>query len=165
MTTEELIAAGLPGEPEVQEPGTARPAEDETSPAAGRSGNCEDREIRSEEEDFKEIDADLKDLVTAKRSKSLPAALVFGESKVTANLIREYEAAGFFPTGTRRAPLDKQTPTPEDGEVVVFHDFFTCRLRFPCDPILPAILGTFSVKIHQLSPNSFLEISKFIWIM
>jgi hypothetical protein len=44
-------------------------------------------------------------------------------------------------------------------------DFFTCRLRFPCDPILPAILDTFSVKIHQLSPNSFLEVSKFIWIM
>jgi hypothetical protein len=47
----------------------------------------------------------------------------------------------------------------------VFRDFFTCGLRFPCDPILPAILDAFSVKIHQLSPNSFLEISKFIWIM
>jgi hypothetical protein len=27
------------------------------------------------------------------------------------------------------------------------------------------ILDAFSVKIHQLSPNSFLEVSKFIWIM
>jgi hypothetical protein len=80
-------------------------------------------------------------------------------------MIREYEAAGFFPSGTGRAPLDKQTPTPEDGEVVVFRDFFICGLRFPCDPILPAILDAFSVKIHQLSPTSFLEISKFIWIM
>jgi hypothetical protein len=38
-------------------------------------------------------------------------------------------------------------------------------LRFPYDPILPVILDAFSVKIHQLSPNSFLEVSKFIWIM
>jgi hypothetical protein len=38
-------------------------------------------------------------------------------------------------------------------------------MRFPCDLILPAILDAFSVKIHQLSPTSFLEISKFIWIM
>jgi hypothetical protein len=80
-------------------------------------------------------------------------------------MIRDYEAAGFFPVGTGRAPLDEQTPTPEDGEVIVFRDFFTCGLRFPCDPILPAILDTFFVKIHQLSPNSFLEVSRFIWIM
>jgi hypothetical protein len=79
-------------------------------------------------------------------------------------MIREYEKAGFFPPGAGRAPLE-QIPTPEDGEVVVFRDFFICGLRFPCDPILPAILNAFSVKIHQLSPTSFLEISKFIWIM
>jgi hypothetical protein len=38
-------------------------------------------------------------------------------------------------------------------------------LRLPCDPVLPAILDKFSVKIHHLSPNSFLEVSKFLWIM
>jgi hypothetical protein len=92
----------------------------------------------------------------------LQLSFVFGESKVRANLMREYEVAGFFPAGTRRAPLDEQVPTPEADEVVVFRDFFTCVLRFPCDPIFPAILDAFSVKIHQLSPNSFLEVSKFI---
>jgi hypothetical protein len=80
-------------------------------------------------------------------------------------MIRDYEATGFFPVGTGRAPLDEKTPILEDGEVVVFCDFFTCGLRFPYDPILPAILDTVSVKIHQLSPNSFFEVSKFIWIM
>jgi hypothetical protein len=48
---------------------------------------------------------------------------------------------------------------------VVFRDFFICGLRFPCDPVLPAILDAFSVKIHQLTPTSFLEVSKFIWIL
>jgi hypothetical protein len=80
-------------------------------------------------------------------------------------MIREYKRAGFFPPGAGRAPLDEQIPTPRDGEVVVFRYFFICGLRFPCNPILPAILDAFSVKIHQLSPTSFLEISKFIWIM
>jgi hypothetical protein len=80
-------------------------------------------------------------------------------------MIREYERAGFFPPGAGRASLDEQIPTPSDEEFVVFRDFFIYGLRFPCDPILPAILEAFSVKIHQLSPTSFLEVSKFIWIM
>jgi hypothetical protein len=80
-------------------------------------------------------------------------------------MIQEYEAASFFSSGTGRAPPDEQISAPEDGEVVVFRDFFTCGLRFPCDPILLTILNAFSVKIHQLSPTSFLEVSKFIWIM
>jgi hypothetical protein len=63
-------------------------------------------------------------------------------------MIKEYETAGFFPAGTGCAPLDERTPTPEDGEVIVFRDFFTCGLRFPCDPVLPTILDAFSVKIH-----------------
>jgi hypothetical protein len=74
-------------------------------------------------------------------------------------MITDYEAAGFL-VGTGRAPLDEQTPTPEADEVVVFRDFFTCGLRFPCNLVLPAILDAFSVKIHQLSPTSFLEVSK-----
>jgi hypothetical protein len=90
---------------------------------------------------------------------------VFGESKVTLDLIKEYEATGFFPVGDARAPSDDQVPTAEANEVVVFRDFFTCGLRFPCNPILPSILERFFVKIHQLSPNSFLELSKFFWIM
>jgi hypothetical protein len=166
MTTEELAAAGIPpAEQEIQEPKIAQLPEDNTSPATSGSGNREDREIRSEGEDTGDVDADLKDLVTTKRSKALPASFVFRESKVTADLIREYEAAGFFPAGSGRAPLDEEIPTPEADEIVVFRDFFTCGCRFPCDPLLPAILDKFSVKIHQLSPNSFLEVSRFLWIM
>jgi hypothetical protein len=161
-----LAAAGIPpAEQEIQKPEIAQLPEVNTSPAATGSENREDGEIRSKGEDIKDVDADLKDLVAAKRSKALPASFVFGESKVTTNLIRKYEVAGFFHAGSGRAPLDEQVPTPEANEFVVFRDFFTCGLRFPCDPLLPAILDKFSVKIHQLSPNSFLEVSKFFWIM
>jgi hypothetical protein len=153
MTTEELIAAGLPVEPIVEGPENAPPAEDGDSPSVSRSHK--DGEVRTDDEDVRDVDASIGDLVKAKALGPLPPSLVFGESKVTANMIREYEAVGFFPSGTRRAPLDEQIPAPEDGEIVVVRDFFICGLRFPCDPILPAILDGFSVKIHQLSPTSW----------
>jgi hypothetical protein len=159
-----LAVAGLPLESEVQNSETAQLPEGHSSPAASGSRTHEDGEIGSEDEEFGDIDADVKDLIVAKQRGPLPPSFVFGESKVTTNMIRDYEAAGFS-RGTRRAPLDEQTPNPEDGEVVVFRDIFTCGLRFPCDPNFLAILDAFSVKIHQLSPNSFLEVSKFIWIM
>jgi hypothetical protein len=164
MTTEELIPAGLPVDLIVEGPENAAPAEDVGSPSGSRSH--EDGEVRTDDdEDIRDVDAGIGDLVKAKAVGPLPPSLVFGESKVMANMIREYEAAGFFLSGTGRAPLDEQIPTPEDGEIVVFRDFFICGLRFPCDPILPAIHDAFLVKIHQISPTSFLEVSKFIWIM
>jgi hypothetical protein len=165
MTIEELAAAGLLAEPEVQDHEIAQPPKEHASPTASVSRIHEDGEIRSEEEEVGNVGADVKDLIAVKPSGPLPLSFVFGESKVTTNLIKYYEAARFFPAGTGRGPLDEQVPTPEAGEVVVFCNFFTCGLRFPCDPILPAILDAFSVKIHHLSPNSFLEVSKFVWIM
>jgi hypothetical protein len=143
MMTEELAAAGLPTEPEVQESGIAKLPKDDTSPTASGSGNRQDREVRSEGEDIEDVHVDLKDLITAKRSKALSATFVFGESKVTTDLIREYEAAGFFPAGSGRAPLDEEVPTPEGDKIAVFRDFFTCGLGFPGDPLLPAIWTNF----------------------
>jgi hypothetical protein len=112
MTTEKLAAAGLPAEPEVQDHEIAQPPEEHASPAASGSGIHEDGEVRSEEEDIRNVDADVKELIAVRQSGPLPPSLVFRESKVTTNLITEYEAAGFFPTGTGRAPLDEQVPTP-----------------------------------------------------
>jgi hypothetical protein len=143
MTTEELVAAGLPAEPIVEGPENAPPPEDGGSPTASGSRSHEDGEVRTDDEDVGDVDEVIGDLVRARAGGPLPPSPVFGESKVTTNMIREYEAVGFFPLGTGRAPLDEQTPAPEDGEVVVFRDFFTYGLRFPCDPILPAILDAF----------------------
>jgi hypothetical protein len=154
MTSEELAVAGIsPNREEIHD-----------------SGSREDGEVRSGdksggEEDLADVDVDPNELVTVKSAQSYPPAFVFGESKVTTDLIKEYETTGFFPVGEACAPSDEQVPTPEANEVVVFWYFFTCGLRFPCDPILLSILERFSVKIHQLAPNSFLEPSKFFWIM
>jgi hypothetical protein len=106
MTSEELAAAGISstGE-EIHESGNVQSREDNPVPdTAPVSENREDGEIGSEdtsgaEEDLVDVDAEPKELITAQSSKSYPPSFVFGESKVTANLIREYEAGGFFPTG------------------------------------------------------------------
>jgi hypothetical protein len=125
MTAEELAVAGLsPVELEIEDHEIAQPPEDHTSPAANEYGICEDGENRSEKEEIEDVDADVKNLIAVKRSGPLPPSFVFGDSKVTTNLIREYEAAGFFPTGTGRARLDEQVPTPKADEVVVFRNFF-----------------------------------------
>jgi hypothetical protein len=154
MTSEELAAAGLsPNRDEVHGSEDIHVRESDLGNASAHDSETrEEGEVRSEGEDLGDVEADPRDLVTAKRSKSMPASFVFGESKVTTNLIREYEAAGYFPAGDGRAPFDEQIPTP-------------AGLRFPCDPMLVAILEKFLVEIHQLSPNSFLELSKFFWIM
>jgi hypothetical protein len=68
MTTEELAAAGLPAEPEVQDHEAAQPPEDHTSPTASGSRIHEDGEIRSEEEEIGDVDADVKDLIVVKQS-------------------------------------------------------------------------------------------------
>jgi hypothetical protein len=153
MTNEELVAAGLPLDPVAEGAEHAAPAEDSGSPSGSRSR--EDGEVQSDGgEGIGDVDAGVDDLIKARTSGPLPPSLTFGESKVTSNTIREYEKAGFFSPGAGHAPLDEQIPTPKAG--------FICGLRFPCDPVLPAILDAFSVKIHQLSPTSFLEVSKFI---
>jgi hypothetical protein len=97
MTTEEFAAAGLPAESEVQNSETAQLPEGHSSPAASGSRTHEDGEIGSGDEDLGDIDADVKDFIAAKQSGSLPPSFVFGETKVTTNMI--YEAAGFFSPG------------------------------------------------------------------
>jgi hypothetical protein len=96
MTTEELAAAGLPAEPEVQNPETALLPEGHSSPATSGSRTHEDGEVRSEDEEVGDVDADVKDLIAVRLPGPLPPSFVFGESKVTTNMIRDYEAAGFF---------------------------------------------------------------------
>jgi hypothetical protein len=121
MMSEELAAAGLPPiEEDMQETEIGQLSEENL--AGDGSENREEGEIGSEGENIEDVDADMKDLVAAKRSKPLPPSFIFRES-------------GFFPTGSGRAPLDELVPTPEADEIVVFRDFFTCGLRFPCDPV------------------------------
>jgi hypothetical protein len=156
MTSEELVAAGIPPEAE----GTSAMATSSATEATKATKTHEEGQIVSGEgEDISNVDASVDELVSPK--DFYPPTLVFGKFLVTQESIKEFEAAGFFPSGDGRAPTDEEIPAPEPNEIVVFKDFFTAGLRFPCDNHLPSLLDRFSVKMHQLTPNSFIELSKF----
>jgi hypothetical protein len=104
MTTEELVAVGLSAEPVVQNPETTQLLEGHSSPLASRSRSHKDGKVRSDDEDVGDVDANVKDLIRARLSGPLPPSFIFGESKVTTNMIRDYEAAGFFLVGTGVLP-------------------------------------------------------------
>jgi len=99
-----------------------------------------------------------------KKEKPAPT-LRFGPSLMSAALIESYVERGYFPAGVCCPPQGEETPDPQDGECVVFHDFFVAGLHFPLDPKVPEILARFKVKIHQLTPNAFVMLSKFFWAM
>jgi hypothetical protein len=132
MTNEELIAAGLPLDPVAEGAEHAAPFEDSGSPSGSRSR--EDGEVQSDNgEDIGDVDAGVGDLIKARTSDPLPPSLAFGESKVTSNMIQEYEKAGFFSPCTGRTPLDEQIPTPRDREIV-FSGFLCLRAEVPLRP-------------------------------
>ena len=46
----------------------------------------------------------------------------------------------------------------------MFRDFFfTGGLRLPVDPVVPKLLAPFNAKLHYLTPNAIVQMSKFIW--
>ena len=85
------------------------------------AGSGEERDhISSKEEDLSNVDADPSELM--KRDKPKPT-LRFGPSLMFAALIESYVERGYFLARVCRLPQAEETPSPEDGECVVFRDF------------------------------------------
>ena len=62
-----------------------------------------------------------------------------------------------------RLPAEGQlVPTPEPNERVVFLPHFFRRLGFPLHPFVCGVMYYYGIDFHDLSPNSFLNISAFI---
>jgi hypothetical protein len=157
MTAEELAASSIPPIAERLPP----IAEESAAQVVVEFESCEEGEVdfgddSDDGEDLLNVEANLDELMPP---KSLSSNLIFGKSQVTPALIKEYEEASFFPSSNGRAPTAEEIP------IVVFRDFCTAGLQFPCDGMLPSILNRFSMKMHHLTPNSFLKLSKFFWIM
>lgn len=96
MISEELPAVGVLSASENVPPSTST----RVTEAAPESGGHEEGEIRSgresdANEDISNVEANLSELIAAKVTSYSPA-FVFGKSKVTTELIKEYEEAGFF---------------------------------------------------------------------
>ena len=89
--------------------------------------------------------------------------LLLGPSVVSANTLNFYISKVYFKEDDCRPPEGETTPQPRDGEVVVFRDYFTAGLRLLVDPVVPLLLAPFNAKLHHLTQNAMVQLSKFVW--
>lgn len=114
----------------------------------------------SDSTDLRDVEADASDLVEGKKLYEKTCRL--GPSLTGKSMIKHYEEKGFFPEGTTRVlGPDEFIPAPQDGEALVFKEYFNAGLRFPCDNCLPLILNFYNVKLHKLTPNAIIQLFKF----
>jgi hypothetical protein len=67
---------------------------------------------------------------------------------------------GYFAEGMGCEPGEDTVLEPQTDEVVVFEEFFTAGSRIPPH----SILSDFSqVQLHLLTPNTMVQLSKYIW--
>jgi hypothetical protein len=57
------------------------------------------------------------------------------------------------------------TSKPEKDEVVVFKSFFKAGLRFPLNGMIADVLKKFGIYLHQLTPNTIVRLSVYIWAL
>lgn len=121
----------------------------------------EQQNLSEGEQDISQVDVDPSGLMGGKEKP--PPTLWFGRSLATKDLVDGYARRGYFEPRVCRAPEGEEIPDPREGECAVFRDFFVAGLRFPLDHVVPEILSRFGLKLHQLTPNAFVEMLKFFW--
>ncbi|TVU03794.1 hypothetical protein EJB05_50641, partial [Eragrostis curvula] len=84
-------------------------------------------------------------------------------SLVNAAEIAKYVERGYFEAGKARPPGDEVVPQPRLNEAVVFRDYYEAGLRLPAWGFLERVLERYSIQIRHLTPNAFVQLSKFIW--
>ena len=85
-------------------------------------------------------------------------------SSVKEKDITQLQAAGYLAKGiAHHLPGKGQVvPAPKPNERVVFIPHFICGLGFPLHPFVRGLMYYYGIDFHDLSPNSFLNISAFI---
>ena len=85
-------------------------------------------------------------------------------SSVQEKDMKKLRAAGYLAKkiGHHLPTAGQIVPTPEPHERVVFLPHFVRGLGFPLHPFVRGIMYYYRTDFHDLSPNSFLNISTFI---
>jgi hypothetical protein len=60
---------------------------------------------------------------------------------------------------------EEAIPKPKNDEVVVFKSFFKAGLRFPLHGMIADVLENFEIYLHQLTPNTIVRLSVYIWAL
>ncbi|TVU42006.1 hypothetical protein EJB05_08387, partial [Eragrostis curvula] len=84
-------------------------------------------------------------------------------SRVDEAELAMYVERGYFEAERARCPGDEEILQPKPNEAVVFRDYFKAGLRLPALFILQRVLNAYGIQIHHLTPNAFMQLSKFIW--
>jgi hypothetical protein len=121
-----------------------------------RGGGSEERTESARLSDAS-LHGEAGDVVDGSRS------FLFGPLTITVSRIRGMIDSGYFAQGMGREPEEETGPEPHPDEVVVFEEFFTTGLRMPPHAVLADILLKFQIRIHQVTPNAIVQLSKYIW--
>jgi hypothetical protein len=89
----------------------------------------------------------------------------FGSSTMTVSCIRGMIDHGYFTKGMCREPREETVLELHSDEAMVFEEFFTAGLRMPPHPFLSDILLKFQLQLNQLTPNTIMQLSKYIWVV
>jgi hypothetical protein len=106
------------------------------------------------------------DYNTAMPSK--PSHLDFGKSTMSEADMPMMTKLGYFGEAEKkliRFGGEETIPKPESDEVVVFKSFFKVGLRFPLHGMIAYVLENFENYLHQLTPNTIVRLSVFIWAL
>jgi hypothetical protein len=97
-----------------------------------------------------------------------PSHLDFGESTISEGDMPKMMNLGYFSEakkGLVRFGGEEITPKPGKDEVVVFKSFFKAGLRFPLNRMIADVLKKFGIYLHQLTPNTIVRLSVYIWAL
>jgi hypothetical protein len=95
-------------------------------------------------------------------AKEIPKTYTFGWSLIDKGDMASLQKNRMI--GTARAPGRETVPKPQENEVVIFRDLLFVGLWFPLHPAVVDILRYFDIYLHQLTPNTILRLSVYMWI-
>jgi hypothetical protein len=125
------------------------------------TSNFEAEQIVIEGEDV-ESEEDYNILIPTK-----PSHLDFEKSTVSEDDMPMMMKLGYFGEAeSKHIRFAKEETTPElkKDEVVVFKSF-RAGLRFPLNEMIGVVLKNFKIYLHQLTPNTIVRLSVFIWAL
>jgi hypothetical protein len=124
--------------------------------------------IEAEEADIEEGDAGEEEIDYDTAMPSKPSHLDFGKSTIFEADMPMMTKLGYFGEAEKkliRFGGEETIPIPENDEVVVFKSFFNAGLRFPLHGMIVDVLENFEIYLHQLTPNTIVRLSVFIWAL
>jgi hypothetical protein len=122
----------------------------------------------AEQADIEEDDADEEEEDYSTLMPSKPSHLDFGKSTVSEADMPMMIKLHYFGEAEKKLIHfggEETTPTPENDEVVVLRSFFRAGLRFPLNEMIGEVLENYKVYLHQLTPNTIVRLSVFIWAL